>query len=54
MLHTQLLYNNPYPYPIPRIELSSHLRLDLPKGLFSVGLPVQIMKILLPSSILAT
>ena len=49
--------------PIPRIDsyffkviliLSSHLRLDLPKGLFRVGLPVKILKDLLPSSILAT
>ena len=30
--------------------LSSHLRLDLPKGLFPVGLPVKILKALLPSS----
>ena len=34
--------------------LSSHLRLGLPKGLFPVGLPVKILKALLPSSILAT
>jgi len=34
--------------------LSSHLRLDLPKGLFLLGLPVKILKALLPSSILAT
>ena len=34
--------------------LSSHLRLGLPKGQFSVGLPVKILKALLPSSILAT
>ena len=33
--------------------LSSYLRLDLPKGLFPVGLPVEILKALLPSSILA-
>ena len=29
--------------------LFSHLRLDLPKGLFPVGLPVKILKALLPS-----
>jgi hypothetical protein len=34
--------------------LSSHLRLGLPKGLFPVGLPVKILKALLPSYILAT
>ena len=34
--------------------LSSHLRVSLPKGLFPVGLPVKILKALLPSSILAT
>ena len=34
--------------------LSSHLRLGLPKGLFPVGLPVKILKALLPYSILAT
>ena len=34
--------------------LSSHLCLGLPKGLFPVGLPVKILKALLPSSILAT
>jgi hypothetical protein len=34
--------------------LSSHLRLGLHKGFFPVGLPVKILKALLPSSILAT
>ena len=34
--------------------LSSHLRQGLLKGLFPVGLPVKILKGLLPSSILAT
>ena len=34
--------------------LPSHLRLSLPKGLFPVDLPVKILKVLLPSSILAT
>ena len=32
--------------------LSSHLRLGLPKGLFPAGVPVKILKALLPSSIL--
>ena len=36
------------------IILSSHLRLSLPKGFFPVGLPVKILKALLPSSNLAT
>ena len=49
--------------PIPRIDtyslrsitiLSSHIRLGLPKGFFPVGLPVKILKALLPSSILTT
>ena len=49
--------------PIPHFDtyffkilliLSSHIRLGLPKGLFPVGLPVKILKTLLPSSILAT
>ena len=34
--------------------VSYHLRLDLPKGLFPAGVPVKILKVLLPSSILAT
>ena len=34
--------------------LSSQLLLGLPNGLFPVGLPVKILKALLPSSILAT
>jgi len=62
--HSQGLYNNPYPesnqYNSPHFSsrsiliLSSHLRPGLPKGLFSVGLPVRILKALLSSSILAT
>ena len=49
--------------PIPRIDtylfkvhsnIVLQLRLGLPKGLFPVGLPVKILKELLPSSILAT
>ena len=64
---SQGLYNNSYPeaestqlpalIPISSrsiLILSSHLRLGLPKGLFPVGLPVKILKALLPSSILAT
>ena len=34
--------------------MSSHLHLDLPKGLFLAVLPVKMLKALLPSSILAT
>ena len=34
--------------------LSSNLRLGLLKGIFPVGLPVKILKVLLPSYILAT
>ena len=33
--------------------MSSHLRLGHPKGLFPVDVPVKILKVLLPSSILA-
>ena len=44
--------------PIARTDtiliLYSYLRLELPKGLFPVGLPDKILKALLPSSILAT
>ena len=65
MLHSQGLSNNSYPEPNQPISLhpissrsililSSHLRLGLPKGLFPVGLPVKILKALLPCSILAT
>ena len=64
MPHSQGLSNNPYPEPkqpalIPIssrsiLILPSHLRRDLPKGLFPVGLPVKIVKALIPSSILAT
>ena len=63
--HSLSLSNNPYPEPnqpptlIPIssrsiLILSSHLCLSLPKGIFPVGLPVKILKALLPSSILAT
>ena len=64
MLHSQGLSNNPYPEPNkfnsplwylpPQGPRSSHLSLCLSKGLFPVGLPVKILKALLPSSILAT
>jgi hypothetical protein len=65
MPHSQRLSNNPYPepnQPITRIDtylfkvhsnIVSHLRHGLPKGFFPVGLPVKILKALLPSSILA-
>ena len=36
------------------LVMSSHLRLGLPKGIFPIGLPVKILKAVLPSSILAT
>ena len=47
MLHSHWL-SNPYPEPnqpnSPHWYLSLHLCLDLPKGLFPVGLPVKILK----------
>ena len=60
MLHSQGLFNNPYSqsnqlnssYWHLFLILSSYLRLGLPKGLFPVGLPVNILKALLPSPIL--
>ena len=61
MPHSQGLSDNPYPelnqpnYTLRSILiLSSRLRLGLPKSLFPVGLPVKILKVFLPSSILAT
>ena len=59
MPYSQGLSNNPYPEPNQPnsrsiLILSSHLRLDFRKGLFPVGVPVKILKVLLPSSILAT
>ena len=33
---------------------STHLRLGLPKGIFPLGVPVKILKALLPTSILPT
>ena len=65
--HSQRLSNNPYPEPKQTqflvfitislrsiLILSTHLRLRLHKGLLPVGIPVKILKALLPSSILAT
>ena len=61
MPHSQGLSNNPYPEPkqpnYPHwylsFQLSSHLHRGLPKGIFPVGLHVNILKALLLSSILA-
>jgi hypothetical protein len=51
-----LIENNPIPrtYLKSILIFSSHMYLDLPEVLFPVGLPVKILKALLPSSILAT
>ena len=67
MSHSQGITNNPNPEPnqfnslhwylfLLRsiLILSAHLCLGLPKGHFPVGLPVKILKALVPSSILAT
>ena len=60
MPHSEGLSNYLYPEPNQPIPLSyilifsSHLRLGLPNGLFTLGLPIKILKALLPSSILAT
>ena len=59
MSHSQGLSNNSYPelnqpnslHSRLILILSSHLRLGLPKDLFPVGLPVKILKAILPSSI---
>jgi len=65
MPHSQALSNNPYPelnqlnsslatnaYFLRSILIfSSYIRLDLPEGLFPVGVPVKIFKALLLSSI---
>ena len=48
---TQFLVFMPI-YLMSILILSSHLRLGLPKCLFSVGLPVTILKALQPSCIL--
>ena len=50
------LYPNPNPYNPLRfiLILSSHLPLGLSKGLFPIGIPVEILNALLPSSILTT
>ena len=52
MSHSQGLYYLPLApiYLSFILILSSHLRIGLPKGLFPVGLPVKILKALLPSS----
>ena len=64
--HSQGLSNNPYPEPIQhnssydiyyfKVHCSTVFppRLDLPEGLFPVGLTVKILKAHQPSSILAT
>ena len=57
MLHLQGLSNKFFLVLLPIflrsiLVLHSHLRLGLPKYLFSVGLLVKILKALLPSSIL--
>ena len=52
MPHSQGLSSNSYPEP--NQTTSSYLRLVLPKGLFPPGVPVKILKALLPSSILTT
>ena len=66
MQESQGLFNNSYPEPNQPnssywhlflrsiLILSSHLRLGNPKGLFSAGVPVKILKSLLPSTILCT
>ena len=62
MPHSQGFSNNSYPgpnQPNSRIDtylfkVHSNIVLGLPKGLFTVGLSVKILKSLLPSSILAT
>jgi hypothetical protein len=61
MTNLQALPNYPYhesiqflvliPIYLSSIILFSHLRLGFPKGLFPVGLPVKILKALLPYSI---
>ena len=58
MPHSQGPSNNLYCKPIPIslrsiLKLSSQLRLDLPKGLYPAGVPVEILKALLSPSILA-
>ena len=63
MPHSQGLSNNPNPeanqpqfpalipiYSRSILILSSHLRLGLPKRRFAIGLPVKLLKALLPSS----
>ena len=63
MTYSQGISNNPYPNQSfvliptslrPVQILFSQLRLGLPKGNFPIGLPVKILKKLLPSDILGT
>ena len=66
MPHSQRLSNNPYiqpNHPITRIDayyfkIHSNIVLQstpgIPKGLFPAGVPVTVLKALLPSFILAT
>jgi hypothetical protein len=64
MQNSQGLSDNPYPVPNQPnslydtyfLKIHSHivLRLGLPRGILSVGLPVKILKALLSSFILAT
>jgi hypothetical protein len=60
MQYSKGLSSNPYPEPNQPISsrsiliLSFHLRLGFLKGLFPVGLPVNILKAVLPTFILAT
>ena len=61
MLHSQGSSNNPYPelnQPnssyLPNSLRSILIFSSLPKGLFPAGVPVKILKALLPSSILVT
>ena len=55
MPHSQGLSNNPYSELNNSItHIDTYLFKVLPKGLYPVGLPVKILKALLPSSILAT
>ena len=54
MLHSQGLCNNPYPDPNQSNSLFWYRFILDPKGTFLVGLPVKILKALLPSSILVT
>ena len=62
ILYSQGLSNNHYPEPNQPnstyfwsiLILSSHLPLGLPKGFFPAGVPVKMLEVFLPSSILVT